>query len=125
MSPDDASTDGLEDAELVNADTAVSVERTDTRVHVPDDDVDVNFELVEDEAEPTDFEIVEESPDPDIVRAPDPVLVPHDPETGFRLIEDDEEPTGFRLVEEESTPDIVPAADVDIVSHGTGGNPPI
>lgn len=111
----------LDDAELVNADVSVTVDRSTKPLYEPDDDVD--FELVE--QEPTDFELGETTTPVELVRSPGAELVPYEVETGFEIVEDDSRVTAFELVEEREPPSIVPAQDPDlVVRNDDTGQPP-
>jgi len=82
-------------------------------------DQETSFVILDEEEEPTDFELVDTPPEVELVRVTDPApgLVPFDEETGFVILEDDEEPTDFLLVEDTSSPDILPVTESRLERH--------
>lgn len=109
----------LDDATLQNSKQGVSVDRSEQPLYVPGA-TDVEFELVDDEEEPTEFEVVETTTPVELVRAPSDELVPYEAETSFELVEQERPVTEFELVEDDTSPSLVPAGRSALRRHNAG-----
>lgn len=98
----------FDDATLQNSKQGVSVERSEQPLYVPGE-TDVEFELIDDPEEPTEFEIVETTTPVELVRASSDDLVPYEAETDFELVDDERPVTEFELLEDDTSPSLVPA----------------